>query len=617
MDELDYDPLIKACCQRFRDLWYPGQLAPYDSILNLSPPTVRFPLLVRLIQIDLELAISRTTKELRESIIDENDLRVEPRLDLLVQRFPEVMVVKHACMELSAFEYALRRNSSAPFAVEHYLDLFPQYAAELEPLLRRTEQHLFATWMNPAQTLPVDKKDSTVPDSTSEPMQVWKLPKQLGHFLLLSLAGTGGMGAVFRALDLRTGGVYAIKVMKRVDSWSVYRFNDEFRVLATLSHPNLVKMYHSFVEGNLRYYSMELLNGVPIHVWWSRLRSFPERRQFEQWDLLRRVLAQIASAIHFLHQRGITHGDIKCGNILVSRRGRAYLLDFGLAKIANEPNSTPVLRRGRLVGTLDYLAPEVLAGQEGNAASDWYSFGIVMLELLTGKTSRTPSSHWLQEELARADRGESHSIRENVLKLCDELLRMEPLERANGVRCLAVLDDSKLISGKTVAFGMSDFVGRSDEWNALDQLLENTVQREAGGVVVLDGRQGIGKSRLLNEWLRSKRLQHDCIVLQAACLRKDGTPCGLINHLVQSLVAQEMEETSFDWSRWRESIELIATSFPQMRQVLQCPEEETLTRGAVWSSQLEQLKTACFDFSKILIELSSVKTVELAIENVQ
>ncbi len=130
-------------------------------------------------------------------------------------------------------------------------------------------------------------------------MQVWKLPKQLGHFLLLSLAGTGGMGAVFRALDLRTGGVYAIKVMKRVDSWSVYRFNDEFRVLATLSHANLVKMYHSFVEGNLRYYSMELLNGVPIHVWWSRLRSFPERRQAEQWELLRRVLAQIASAIHF------------------------------------------------------------------------------------------------------------------------------------------------------------------------------------------------------------------------------------------------------------------------------------------------------------------------------
>ncbi len=76
-----------------------------------------FPLLVRLIQIDLELAISRTTKELRESIIDENDLRVDPRLDLLVKRFPEVSNVKQACLELSAFEYALRRNSSEPFSM--------------------------------------------------------------------------------------------------------------------------------------------------------------------------------------------------------------------------------------------------------------------------------------------------------------------------------------------------------------------------------------------------------------------------------------------------------------------------------------------------------------------
>ncbi len=94
----------------------------------------------------------------------------------------------------------------------------------IKPMLKKLEDRLNRTSFPPDRFEPISSHESTVPDSTSEPLKQWKLPKVLGYFHLLSLIGNGGMDRWFRALDLRTGAVCAIKVMRRADSWSVYRF---------------------------------------------------------------------------------------------------------------------------------------------------------------------------------------------------------------------------------------------------------------------------------------------------------------------------------------------------------------------------------------------------------
>ncbi|MCW7541362.1 serine/threonine protein kinase [Aquabacterium sp. A7-Y] len=205
--------------------------------------------------------------------------------------------------------------------------------------------------------------------------------QRLGPYRIVALIGRGGMADVYRAE--RTDGVLeqqvAIKLMR--DSFFdrehlLSRFCTERQILASLDHPNLTRVFDDGVTDDGRpYLVMELVDGEPIDV-------YAERRKLSI-DQRLRMFGTVCQVVHYAHQMGVVHRDLKPGNILVSTEGIVKLLDFGIAKqIAGDPHT--VTRTADRVLTLAYASPEQVRGEQITPASDVYSLGLVLYHLLTG-----------------------------------------------------------------------------------------------------------------------------------------------------------------------------------------------------------------------------------------
>ncbi len=188
---------------------------------------------------------------------------------------------------------------------------------------------------------------------------------KLGPYEILAPIGTGGMGEVYRARDPRLNRDVAIKQLKRSHS---ARFQQEARAIAALNHPHICQIYDVGTD----YLVMEYVEGKPL--------SGPLRVE----EAVRLAL-QIASALEEAHNRGILHRDLKPGNILVTGKGSAKLLDFGLAKLMtdSDPDATQTIE-GAILGTAAYMAPEQAEGKPLDERSDVFSFGAVLYEMLSG-----------------------------------------------------------------------------------------------------------------------------------------------------------------------------------------------------------------------------------------
>ena len=197
------------------------------------------------------------------------------------------------------------------------------------------------------------------------------------RYLLDERIGQGGMGVVWRGRDHGTGAHYAIKVLRpeyAADPASVGRFVRERTALMSLRHPNVVAIHDMIMEGDRLALVMDFISG-------GDLASHQHRRggklsPQEAAD----VAAQIADALAAAHAAGIVHRDLKPANVLVDG-DRFALADFGIARIADHPSSTT---KGTIIGTVAYMAPEVISGHEPTAACDVYALGITLHELLTG-----------------------------------------------------------------------------------------------------------------------------------------------------------------------------------------------------------------------------------------
>lgn len=188
---------------------------------------------------------------------------------------------------------------------------------------------------------------------------------RLGPYEILGLIGAGGMGEVWKALDSRLGRVVAIKRLKRPRG---ARFEQEARAIASLNHPNICQLYDIGPD----YLVMEYVDGEPLHGPLSVDESV-------------RIALQIASALAEAHRRGILHRDIKPNNIVLTAKGEAKLLDFGLAKLVSEDPELTQSMEGALLGTPAYMSPEQARGQPLDARSDLFSLGAVLYECLSGR----------------------------------------------------------------------------------------------------------------------------------------------------------------------------------------------------------------------------------------
>jgi tetratricopeptide (TPR) repeat protein len=193
------------------------------------------------------------------------------------------------------------------------------------------------------------------------------------------------MGEVYRARDRRLDRLVAIKVIKSAhhsDPRARERFDREARVVASLDHPHICALYDVGHDDGVDYLVMQYLEGETLA---SRLHGGP----LTIAEALK-YASQIAHAIDAAHKRGITHRDLKPSNVMLTRVG-AVLLDFGLAKLSELPDSlnqsttVDLTREGALVGTVRYMAPEVLERRGADARSDLFSFGAILYEMITGR----------------------------------------------------------------------------------------------------------------------------------------------------------------------------------------------------------------------------------------
>lgn len=192
--------------------------------------------------------------------------------------------------------------------------------------------------------------------------------QSVGPYRIESFLAAGGMGEVYRATDTRLNRAVAVKISKSRFS---ERFEREAKVIASLNHPNICQLY----DVGPNFLVMEFVDGIPLKG------PLPLGKSIE-------YARQILDALDAAHRKGITHRDLKPGNILVTRQG-IKLLDFGLAKQktpVKEADATRALtQQGQIAGTLQYMSPEQLQGKDVDARSDLFSFGCVLYEMLSGR----------------------------------------------------------------------------------------------------------------------------------------------------------------------------------------------------------------------------------------
>src|SRR6202521_5001845 len=214
--------------------------------------------------------------------------------------------------------------------------------------------------------------------------------RRLGPYEILSAIGAGGMGEVYKARDNRLDRIVAIKVLPThlADRPELReRFEREARTIATLNHPHICTLYDIGQQDGTDYLVMEYLEGETLA---QRLKKGPL-----PLDQVLRYAIEIADALDKAHRKGITHRDLKPGNIMLTKTG-AKLLDFGLAKLRQDvAPATPyselptvnnaITAEGTILGTLQYMAPEQEEGKEADARTDIFAFGVVVYEMATGK----------------------------------------------------------------------------------------------------------------------------------------------------------------------------------------------------------------------------------------
>jgi serine/threonine-protein kinase len=200
-----------------------------------------------------------------------------------------------------------------------------------------------------------------------------------GRYALRALLGRGGMGAVLRADDLALGRPVAVKVLdpSLADEPEFReRFGSEARALAALDHPSIVPVLDVGTDGDRHYFVMKLLDGQVLS---ARLR---EGRP--PVHLALSIAIDVLDGLEHMHSRGVIHRDIKPGNIHVSSLdGHAVVLDFGVLRL--QGSDRRLTKTGEYVGTPEYVAPELILAQPGDARTDVYSLGITLYEMLTGR----------------------------------------------------------------------------------------------------------------------------------------------------------------------------------------------------------------------------------------
>ena len=214
----------------------------------------------------------------------------------------------------------------------------------------------------------------------------------VGNYRIVEQIGVGGMGTVYRGMDQMLQREVAVKMVRPSLAHQpgvIDRFKAEAVTLARLNHPNIATLYSFLQEGEDYFMVMEFVRGETLEDLLLRTRAMSPAKAIP-------IISRALDGLQHAHEQGVVHRDIKPANIMLTPAGQVKLMDFGIARALGSDRMT---RTGRLVGTIEYMSPEQVQGQEGDGRSDIYALGIVLYKMLTGNV---PFAHDSDYGLMRA-----------------------------------------------------------------------------------------------------------------------------------------------------------------------------------------------------------------------
>ncbi len=390
--------------------------------------------------------------------------------------------------------------------------------------------------------------------------------------------GTGGMGEVYRVLDLEQGQEYALKILNEMmDEQAVRRrFHREFQVLSRFQHPRLVRTYTWGFAEERPYFTMEYLPGKTLEKIIADQVLLELFRESHFFDLIQQLVESLA----YVHAQGAVHRDLKPSNIMVLETEEGIettILDMGLAKFRHL-HSVSITQTGATIGTAEYMSPEQGKGLWVDHRSDLYSLGVILYEMLTGTppfSGQNPISVILKHirEMPPPIGEVNIAVPEQMQQIVLRLLAKERVDRYQSagellVQALNNVAPSELVlledeqRDVPVKVMRPQFVGRESEMKILGAMLRD-VQAGEQRVVLISGESGVGKTRLVEELL-GDALIHDFLCLKGAGQEEGGQIYGALIDAFQGttdLVGGEMDKFSA-MERWLQLLKTLRQKQP-------------------------------------------------------
>ena len=391
-------------------------------------------------------------------------------------------------------------------------------------------------------------------------------PRYFGDYHLLSELGRGGMGIVYRARQLSLNRVVALKLIapEQLSSpTAVERFEMEAKAAANLDHPNVVPVHDTGVFEGRHYFSMRLVEGeslaakmgdfwLPLAKSTSRSKSALKAQATGRAMRIASVVATVADAVHYAHQRGVLHRDLKPGNILIDAAGQPYVTDFGLAKRVEADNSLTLA--GEVLGTPAYMAPEQAAGKtsQTTTAVDIYSLGAILYELLTGRPPFQAGTsmellHALLHDEPSVPRQLNPAVPRDLETICLKCLEKDPARRYTSARAFAE-DLRHFIQGEPVQARAISAPDKLWRWCCRKPAL-------AGTLLILQVVLALGVAGILWQWrdarsnaAESRRIAYGSeIALAQEALRLNNF--GRVRNLLERQTPQpgQQDLRGFEW----------------------------------------------------------------------
>ncbi len=370
----------------------------------------------------------------------------------------------------------------------------------------------------------------------------------LNHYRITAKLGEGGMGEVYRAEDTKLGRDVALKVLATEladNAERLARFAREARAIAALNHPGIVTIFSVEEADDVHFITMELVEGSTLEAVIPPT-GLPLGAFFE-------LAIPIVDAVSTAHDRSIAHRDLKPANIMVTPEGKVKVLDFGLAKpvttgataddVTKATMGGDLTGEGRVLGTVAYMSPEQAEGREVDHRSDIFSLGVLLYQMSTG--SRPFMGDTQLSVLTSIMRDEPVPVMElkpalprHLGRIVGRCLAKDPIERYQSSIDLRTdlqglrreVDSGELSAGDVAGVQAAavkkiyetPMVGRDDEAAQIRDMLEKAAAG-TGGIVMIGGEPGVGKTRLAWDILEEAR-QRDFAAFIGHCYESEGTP---------------------------------------------------------------------------------------------